>query len=143
MSQKDEFEVASIIRKLIRNSFSYYNLSTEAFAHGFLVGVFSQVPEELEWYIENERESGLGRFDIALVCDPERLAIIIEVKKANSDENPDDKLEEGVKQIVINRYRDYFVTRKYKVLEYSICFFSKNVQVKLVTDEDRKKYLSL
>ena len=70
------------LRQIILQIASYHDLarSPEAFYHGLLLGLSASLNAN-EYLLYSNRESGLGRYDLAIIPhDPERLGILIELK---------------------------------------------------------------
>lgn len=66
-------------------SFHDLGLQPEAFYHGFLLGCLAYLHQTNYGSVLSNRESGHGRYDIALVPhDPAELAIILELKQVNT-----------------------------------------------------------
>ena len=64
---------------------SYHDsaMAPEAFYHGMLLGICSPLQGKA-YTVKSNQESGLGRYDIALIPhDPDQLGIIIELKHAD------------------------------------------------------------
>lgn len=66
-------------------SFHDLGLQPEAFYHGFLLGCLAYLHQTNYGSVLSNRESGHGRYDIALMPhDPTELAIILELKQVQT-----------------------------------------------------------
>ena len=112
---------------------SYDAANKESFYHGFLLGMTALfVPE---YIVESNRESGYGRFDIAIFPkDPSKAGVLMEFKAADSEAQLEDKAEEALRQIEEKQYGTEFAKRGIsKVWKYGIAFCGKQVHVKMKT----------
>ena len=91
-----------LLRKFMRGSMSFYD-SSEAFYHGLLLGLCAILTEQ--YLVKSNRESGLGRFDIALLpLKPNIPSYIFELKLAKEGENLDELAKIGLEQIEQKEY---------------------------------------
>ena len=115
-------EAIDLLNDVLESSISYYD-SLESFYHGFMVGFL----QETEYEIQSNKESGEGRFDIALV--PRRITrecIILECKHSKSVGTLIQDSQIAADQIVQKGYREIFIRQGYpKVLGYGISFYKK------------------
>ena len=110
---------------------SYDAANKESFYHGFLLGMTALfVPE---YVIESNRESGYGRFDIAIFPkDTSKAGVLMEFKAADSESQLEDKADEALRQIEEKQYVTEFEKRGIlKVWKYGIAFCGKQVHVKM------------
>lgn len=110
---------------------SYDAANKESFYHGFLLGMTALfVPE---YVIESNRESGYGRFDIAIFPkDISKAGVLMEFKAADSESQLEDKADEALRQIEETQYGTEFEKRGIsKVWKYGIAFCGKQVHVKM------------
>lgn len=110
---------------------SYDAANKESFYHGFLLGMTALfVPE---YVIESNRESGYGRFDIAIFPkDTSKAGVLMEFKAADSESQLKDKADEALRQIEEKQYGTEFEKRGIsKVWKYGIAFCGKKVHVKM------------
>ena len=110
---------------------SYDAANKESFYHGFLLGMTALfVPE---YVIESNRESGCGRFDIAIFPkDTSKAGVLMEFKAADSESQLEDKADEALRQIEEKQYVTEFEKREIlKVWKYGIAFCGKQVHVKM------------
>ena len=115
-------EAIDLLNDVLESSISYYD-SLESFYHGFMVGFL----QETEYEIQSNKESGEGRFDIALL--PRRITrecIILECKHSKSVGTLIQDSQKAADQIVQKGYREIFIRQGYpKVLGYGISFYKK------------------
>lgn len=110
---------------------SYDAANKESFYHGFLLGMTALfVPE---YVVESNRESGYGRFDIAIFPkDTSKAGVLMEFKAADSEAQLEDKADEALRQIEEKQYDTEFEKRGIsKVWKYGIAFCGKQVYVKM------------
>lgn len=78
----------------------------EAFYHGFLLGLTASLSPQ-HYMIKSNRESGLGRYDIAILPkDIQKMAILLELKsiKDSSEEALTQSAERALEQIKTKQY---------------------------------------
>ena len=110
---------------------SYDAANKESFYHGFLLGMTALfVPE---YVVESNRESGYGRFDIAIFSkDANKAGVLMEFKAIDSEAQLEDKADEALRQIEEKQYGTEFEKRGIlKVWKYGIAFCGKQVHVKM------------
>ena len=84
-----------------------------------------------DYIIESNRESGYGRFDLAIIPkDVEKTGVIMEFKVAASEADMSDKAKEVLQQIEEREYMTEFRRRGIRtVWKYGIAFCGKKVEV--------------
>ena len=121
---------ANILQKILRENVSIHDAAyPETFYHGMMLGL--SLLMEGRYEIESNRESGYGRFDIALIPrDNDKAGIIMEFKKARSEDALDARAEEALKQIEAKEYMTALDERGIKeVWKYGIAFHGKKVSL--------------
>ena len=116
-------------------SFSHFDTgrrAAESFYHGFVLGLV--VDLRGRYLVESNRESGFGRFDVALVpCDPARdPGIVLEFKTCSKDQTLEQACQAALEQIADRRYAAGLVARGVpaeRVLTYGIAFQGKETLV--------------
>ncbi len=118
----DVMAAIDILSDVLESSISYYD-SLESFYHGFMVGFL----QETGYEVRSNKESGAGRFDIALV--PRRLTrpcIILECKHSSGIGNLIKDSQKAARQIEEKQYSKDFLKLGYpEVLGYGISFYKK------------------
>lgn len=125
------------LNKLLLQSASCYDTVGENFYHGLVLGLCAMLDNR--YTITSNRESGEGRYDIALY--PKNTAmpgILIELKaeKNCTDENLEKLAATALQQIVDKKY-DTDMTAKGigSVIKYGVAFSGKNVKIALEASE--------
>ena len=120
--QEDVIKANSILQDVLLQSISYYD-NYESFYHGFMVGFLNADGYE----VKSNRESGEGRFDLAVL--PYSIlntAIVIECKHSNSIKELRKDSKEASNQIIEKRYIEGLVDEGYEnVIGYGISFYKK------------------
>ena len=117
-----EKDAQKILNQVLKSSISYYD-NYESFYHGFMVGFLNADGYE----VKSNRESGEGRFDLAVLpMDIDDLAIIIECKHSNSIKELREDSKEASNQIIEKRYIEGLRDEGYEnVIGYGISFYKK------------------
>ena len=117
------------LSRLLKESISYMD-AKEAFYHGFLLGVLSNMND---YIVKSNRESGNGRLDItAKSLDDSKSPIIIELKAAETFQEMEAACDRAVMQIEEKEYDSWALEEGYtEALDYGIAFFRKRCKVKL------------
>ena len=120
--QEDVTKANSILQDVLLQSISYYD-NYESFYHGFMVGFLNADGYE----VKSNRESGEGRFDLAVLpMDIDDLAIIMECKHSNSIKELRKDSKEASNQIIEKRYIEGLRDEGYEnVIGYGISFYKK------------------
>ena len=126
---EDPMTVQNEINRWLRKCISFYD-TKENFYHGFLAGLL--VGSEI-YEVKSNRENGDGRTDIT-ICEYQtrELAVVIEVKIAETFRELDSKCDEALKQIRQNRYSEELIDDCYqKVIRDGVSFNKKACKVKM------------
>ncbi len=117
---------------LLRFASTYDTANKESFYHGFMLGMAALFLGR-NYTVESNRESGYGRFDIAIFPkDTSKAGVLMEFKAAGSEARLEDKAEEALQQIEEKQYGTEFEKRGIsKVWKYGIAFCGKQVYVKM------------
>ncbi len=117
----DEITARKILNNLLSCSISYFDYN-ESFYHGFLLGMLQDT------HVKSNRESGTGRYDIAVIPnDFDETGMIIECKYAKEMKELKAKSEEAAKQINEKKYREEFYNEGYTdFIGYGIAFYKKS-----------------
>ena len=99
---RDIEEFGRLLQKFMLQSMSYFDAS-EAFYHGLILGICAIMTSKYK--VESNRESGFGRFDVALFPLKTGLpSYIFELKLAKEGENLDELAKIGLEQIEKKEY---------------------------------------
>ena len=122
----DIFE--SVLSGIVRNNVSYHDAANgESFYHGMMLG-FCVLLKDTH-IVQSNRESGYGRFDLALIpTDRRYYGVIMEFKRAADEAQLEEKALEALAQIEELSYIAEFEQRQIeKVWKYGIAFCGKKV----------------
>ena len=122
----DIFE--SVLSGIVRNNISYHDAANgESFYHGMMLG-FCVLLKDTH-IVQSNRESGYGRFDLALIpTDRRYYGVILEFKRAADEAQLEEKALEALAQIEELSYIAEFEQRQIeKVWKYGIAFCGKKV----------------
>ena len=125
-----------LLSQFVLTSLSYHTLSTdhiEKVYQSFMLGLLVSLADQYE--LTSEKESGFGRYDLALVPhNKNKKAIIMEFKTIDDfyDETKDQALESALKQIEDRQYETAIKQRGYSdILKMAVVFDGKRVWVKV------------
>ena len=121
--------VQAEINRWLRKCISFYD-TKENFYHGFLAGLLAG--SEI-YQVKSNRENGDGRTDIT-VCEYQtrEIAVVIEIKIAETFRQLNIKCDEALQQIRDKRYAEELVDDCYqKVVRYGVAFYQKACKVKM------------
>ena len=119
LEQKVE-EAQAILNDILFKDISYYD-NSEAFYHGFLVGLMQ------EYGISSNKESGEGRLDIFIKPRrADRKVIVIECKHSQKESEIVKDSEVGARQIIEKKYLEGIkVNEQREAIGYGIAFYKK------------------
>lgn len=109
---------------------AYDGGNKESFYHGFLLGMTALLVPD--YTVESNRESGYGRFDLAIFPkEAGKAGVLMEFKAAEKEEDLPAKAEEALRQIREKAYDAAFTARGVtKVWKYGIAFAGKRMAMK-------------
>ncbi|SHH28044.1 AAA family ATPase, partial [Tepidibacter thalassicus] len=121
-----------IFSEYIIKSASYFDIEeSEKFYHAFVLGILVALNEEYE--VKSNRESGYGRYDVALIPkDRNKLGIIMEFKKVNKrrKETLEIAADKAIAQIKEKNYKQELLDMGIEnIIELGIAFEGKEVLV--------------
>ena len=119
------------LEEILLKMASFYDMrQPESFYHGLLLGMTCLL-EGPEYQVVSNRESGYGRFDLAVFpTDIKRYGIILEFKVASSEKQLENKAKEALAQIEEKNYVIEFQRRHIMhVWKYGIAFWGKRVML--------------
>lgn len=124
--EAQEFEAR--LTYLIEQMVSYHD-NAESFYHGFLLGITALLVRNYQ--VVSNRESGFGRFDLAIFpLDTKRDGVVMEFKLAENEAQLNDRAYEALRQIAEKKYLAAFEARNIaKVHQYGISFYGKKVKI--------------
>lgn len=128
------------MNRIVLQIFSYFDTANdllgeqpERFYHGFVLGLIVELDEE--YIISSNRESGFGRYDVALEPkDKTKNAVIIEFKVFNprKEKTLEDTVRTALEQIEEKKYETALTARgipKEQIYKYGFAFEGKNVLI--------------
>lgn len=129
MQEGDADQLQRELSGLLQESISYMD-TKEAFYHGFLMGIFSNMRD---YVIKSNRESGNGRLDVVVRSrDVSKVPMIIEIKISDTFKGLEAACDAAILQIVDKGYDLWLPEEGYtEVLHYGIAFFRKQCRVKV------------
>lgn len=130
--QEKDFE-DQLQQILLRFASTYDTANKESFYHGFMLGI-SALFLDKQYIVESNKESGYGRFDIAIFPkDTQKAGVILEFKAADRTESLENQADEALRQIQDKQYEVEFAKREIaSVWKYGIAFCGKQVCVKMI-----------
>lgn len=128
---KDIAELKKCLRQFLLNTISCYDGLQENYYHGLLLGM--SVIFSADYYPLSNRESGEGRYDIALTPrEVEMPGIIIEIKaeRKAGTEKLQELAKSALKQIESKHYDAELRTKGVgTIYKYGVAFSGKNVEI--------------
>ncbi len=120
--QEDVMKANRLLQDVLQQSISYYD-NYENFYHGFMVGFL----KANGYTVQSNRESGEGRFDIAVL--PYSIldtALIIECKHSTGIKELRKDSAKAIEQIIRQKYIEGLIEEGYEhVIGYGISFYKK------------------
>ncbi len=114
------------LEKYLKLMVSYYDTANrESFYHGLLLGLLAALIPRYE--VVSNRESGYGRFDLAVFPNRgQRIGVLMEFKVAETEAQLPEKANEALSQVDANEYLAEFRNRSVPtVWQYGISFHGK------------------
>lgn len=122
-------QLQNTLMEYMKKSISYFDASSESFYHGLVLGLMAML--DSRYKILSNRESGVGRYDIALIpTDTNYPAFIMELKWKNNhdDKTLNDLAKKALKQIDDKHYENEILNEcKAKIIKIGIAFSGKDV----------------
>ena len=115
---------------LLQFASTYDTANKESFYHGFMLGMAALFLGK-EYVVESNRESGYGRFDLAIFPkDTAKAGVIMEFKAAEHEDHLEERAKEALDQIEEKQYGMEFSKRGIRtVWKYGIAFCGKKIRV--------------
>lgn len=131
LMSKDGFALKTSLNRFLIETISFQDTLNENYYHGLMLGISMMFYEKYRLY--SNRESGMGRFDIAL--EPKEAGnlpgLIIELKAAKSAQ--EDLQELAAKALAQIEEKQYDTEMKMKgvdtIYKYGIAFFKKTAEI--------------
>lgn len=116
-----------LISTQLSQTISFYDYA-ENFYHGFMLGLLSQAKS---YIVKSNRETGNGRADIVMYTPSRRgMAMILELKLADTIDKLQETCEKGLQQIVDKGYDKELMAEGYKnIQKYAIAFYKKDCEI--------------
>lgn len=124
-------DFAYLLQKILARFVSTYDTANkESFYHGFMLGMAALFLGK-EYITESNRESGFGRFDLAIFPkDSQKAGVIMEFKAADSEDKMRSKALDAIRQIEEKHYDEEFHKRGItSIWKYGISFYGKKICV--------------
>ena len=122
-------QLRNTLMEYMKKSIKYFDASSESFYHGLVLGLMAML--DSRYKILSNRESGVGRYDIALIpTDTNYPAFIMELKWKNNhdDKTLNDLAKKALKQIDDKHYENEILNEcKVKIIKIGIAFSGKDV----------------
>ncbi len=123
----DNFE--KYLQNIILKSASYYDGKNEDFYHGLILGMTLYL--DRDYYVNSNRESGLGRYDV--IIEPKNKnnrGYILEFKVVKDEKDLENTTKEAIEQIIDKKYDTSLKERGIKdITLIGIAFFGKLVKI--------------
>ena len=133
LSGKSEQFQEDLKNILLQMTSVYYTAHKESFYHGFLLGMTALLVPQYE--VHSNRESGEGRFDLAIFPKEKgSFGAILEFKTAATEAELEKRAEEALQQIEGKNYIQAFLSRDIPeghILKYGIAFCGKHVKIQV------------
>ena len=123
----DNFE--KYLQNIILKSASYYDGKNEDFYHGLILGMTLYL--DRDYYVNSNRESGLGRYDV--IIEPKNKnnrGFILEFKVVKDEKDLENTAKKAIEQIIDKKYDTQLKERGIKdITLIGIAFFGKIIKV--------------
>lgn len=119
------------LQNILLKMVSFYDTRPkESFYHGLILGMTCLL-ESPVYHIESNRESGYGRFDLAVFpLQAGKAGVIMEFKVADSEQQLETKAQEALQQIAHKAYMTELQKRNVQhIWKYGIAFYGKHVKI--------------
>lgn len=120
--RKEDVNLANeLLNSILFESISYFDYD-EKFYHGMLVGLFSN------YQVLSNQESGLGRFDLAVLpFYKKKRGFLLELKVASKEEEVEHAAVQACEQIKEKQYLEGLKKKGYTdIVGYGIAFYKKS-----------------
>ena len=131
ISDKSADDFAKNLQKILLENAGIHDTAKypEAFYNGLFLGFSLLMVEDYE--VKSNGESGYGRFDMAFIpLDNTKPGVVLEFKRAASENELDKKIAEGLAQI---KEKEYLTVLRQKgvteIWQYGVAFCGKQVKL--------------
>lgn len=127
-------EFIELLKRFLENSLSYFDIGyddAERVYKAFVLGMLSMGANG--YVVETETESGYGRVDVAVYPKDKHLgryALVMELKKAKSEEKLEAAAKEALIQIRERGYAAKYEKKGHEVIAIGMAFYGKRVAIK-------------
>ncbi|VEN73616.1 PD-(D/E)XK nuclease superfamily protein [Candidatus Desulfarcum epimagneticum] len=123
----------TLLGDFVAETLSYFDTAgknVEKVYQAFILGLLVNLAADYE--IASEKESGFGRYDISVIPkDPDKTALILELKTIRPGETKDEALESAVSQIEERKYETALIQRGIQdIRKWGVVFDGKRVWVR-------------
>ena len=120
------------LNEFILESSSFYDFAkdkSERFMHGLMLGLTAGLKDN--YIIKSNRESGYGRYDLAIIPkNKDNLGIVMELKKLEEKENIEAIAKKALEQAEKNKYiTELKQTNIAKIMLMGMAFASKKIKI--------------
>jgi hypothetical protein len=141
MLEGDERTFGTLLSRLVLRTLSFHDTGgrePERVYQAFVLGMLVHLADF--WRVESNRESGLGRFDVAVIPkEPGRVGVVLELKTLDEigDEPVEQALTSAIEQIRVRRYGELLeAAGADPILTYGVVFDGKRVWVRKAPDNE-------
>jgi len=128
--RRDPAMFRDVLQRFLTESVSYFDGAAEGFYHGLVLGFLAVLRNR--YRVRSNRESGCGRFDIALFpCVPDFPGVILEVKHAKGENDDLKRLAQDARdQIDAKGYATEMAAEGVTdILKLGLAFHGKKVEL--------------
>lgn len=117
------------LNRLLQGSISFFD-TVENFYHGFMVGIFVNIMNN--YYINSNKESGGGRYDMTIESKDGKTVYIFEFKIVPEKDiaNFEEYANIAINQINSKNYDEEYLKRNFEnIYKYGVAFNKKNALI--------------
>ena len=132
LMKEDVDKANEILNQILFQSISYFDYD-ERFYHGILVGLFS------DYRVVSNQESGLGRYDIAVLPTfKKKRGLLFELKVSKTEDETQEISEKACQQILDKKYIEGLQRKGYRdIIGYGIAFYKKSCWITSIKDVNK------
>lgn len=121
----EDENLTEMVTDILFNTISYYDYK-ENYYHAFVVGLFT----DAGYAVTSNQEQGTGRADVIVKDQRNRRAMIIEIKRSQTEEAMRKDCFKALEQIEREQYARNFLKGYRTVLCYGAAFFEKECLIR-------------